>query len=601
MCGIVGFTSDKPELEKIKEFTSSLSHRGPDKEDFKIIEMGQIFLHLGSARLAIRGSEHDSMPMSNESGSCIVYNGEIFDLKSLKLQTPNPPNSSNDTIHLLNFLCSNKNKLDEINGMFSFAFYDHKNDSVILARDKLGIKPLYFSLNEYGHIAFSSEMSNLSEFFNLKKLDEQEINNALLYNGQSMQSNIVKNLLQLKPGHYVEFSSSLKIKNKKYYTTTKQPISMNKKFETLMLEVLEDHLEADTAVDMFLSGGVDSSIIAFLTKNKLNKDIRHFSVSFDDQTYDEKNSFDTISQFLNLEPHIFKLKEDDLSDLVNESLNNMHSLVLDPSFVPTYFLCKNTANYTKAVISGDGADELFGGYEWYRASKIKKLFPSLILKSMSSKKLLGSTSRTTSYLDLLQKYQYFFKSINKNDLVQQLIWQSPKLKFSDSDIQNFEDYVRNLTIEENDLQQKLQELDLNTFMYTNILQKIDLAGMANGLEIRPPFLDDRIINFSKTLDSKESVGLKKTKIFLRDYMYENNIPNFDKPKHGFAFPIRKWYEQYGKNRLLNELNKDSIYKYFFENYARGMNIQNPNNNEMRLIWSLYVLGFWCEKNELVIE
>ena len=376
---------------------------------------------------------------------------------------------------------------------------------------------------------------------------------------------------------------------------------MNKKFETLMLEVLEDHLEADTAVDMFLSGGVDSSIIAFLTKNKLNKDIRHFSVSFDDQTYDEKKSFDTISQFLNLEPHIFKLKEDDLSDLVNESLNNMHSLVLDPSFVPTYFLCKNTAKYTKAVISGDGADELFGGYEWYRASKIKKLFPSLILKSMSSKKLLGSTSRTTSYLDLLQKYQYFFKSINKNDLVQQLIWQSPKLKFSDSDIQNFEDYVRNLTIEENDLQQKLQELDLNTFMYTNILQKIDLAGMANGLEIRPPFLDDRIINFSKTLDSKESVGLKKTKIFLRDYMYENNIPNFDKPKHGFAFPIRKWYEQYGKNRLLNELNKDSIYKYFFENYARGMNIQNPNNNEMRLIWSLYVLGFWCEKNELVIE
>ena len=130
-----------------------------------------------------------------------------------------------------------------------------------------------------------------------------------------MQSNIVKNLLQLKPGHYVEFSSSLKIKNKKYYTTTKQPISMNKKFETLMSEVLEDHLEADTAVDMFLSGGVDSSIIAFLTKNKLNKDIRHFSVSFDDQTYDEKKSFDTISQFLNLEPHIFKLKEDDLSNL----------------------------------------------------------------------------------------------------------------------------------------------------------------------------------------------------------------------------------------------------------------------------------------------
>lgn len=602
MCGIVGFTSDKPELEKIKQLTKSLSHRGPDQEGFRIIEMGQIFLHLGSARLSIRGSDQDSMPMTNEFGSCIVYNGEIFDLKSLKLHTPNAPSSSNDTIHLLNFLCNNKNnKFDEINGMFSFAFYDHINDSLILARDKLGIKPLFFSINEYGHIAFSSEMSNLSKFFNLKKLDEQEINNTLLYNGQSLQGNIVQNLYQLKPGHYVEFSSSLKLKNKKYYTTTKKINSINKKFETLMLEVLEDHLEADTAVDMFLSGGVDSSIIAFLIKNKLDKDIRHFSVSFEDETYDEKNSFDIISNFLNLEPHVFKFKEIDLSDLVEESLNNMHSLVLDPSFVPTYFLCKNTSNYTKAVVSGDGADELFGGYEWYRAIKIKKLLPSLVLKSLSSSKLINLSSKSTSYLNLLQKYQYFFKSINSNDLVQQLIWQSPKLVFVDSDIRNFEEYVKNLAIEDDNLQQKLQELDLNTFMYSNILQKIDLAGMANGLEIRPPFLDDRIINFSRTLDSEISVSIKKTKLFLRNYMYENKIPNFDKPKHGFAFPIRKWYEQSGKNTILNQLNKDSIYKHFFENYAHGVNLQYPNSNEIRLIWSLYVLGFWYEKNELAID
>jgi len=138
-------------------------------------------------------------------------------------------------------------------------------------------------------------------------------------------------------------------------------------------------------------------------------------------------------------------------------------------------------------------------------------------------------------------------------------------------------------------------------MYTNILQKIDPAGMANGLEISPPFLDDRIINFSRTLDSKDSVSIKKTKLFLRDYMYENNIPNFDKPKHGFAFPIRKWYEQSGRNRILNELSKDSIYQHFFENYARGTNIQNPNSNEIRLIWSLYVLGFWYEKNNHTLD
>ena len=601
MCGIVGFTSDKPELEKIKQLTSSLSHRGPDQEDYKVIEIGKMFLHLGSARLVIRGSEQDSMPMSNESDSYIIYNGEIFDLKSLKSKTSNPPDSSNDTIHLLNFLCENKNKLNEINGMFSFAFYDSKEDSLILARDKLGIKPLYFTVNIDGHIAFSSEMKNLSDFSNLKITSENEINNTLLYNGQRMQSNIVRNLFQLKPGHYLEFSSSKEIKNQKYYATTNNLRIKNEKFENLMVEVLEDHLDADTDVDMFLSGGVDSSIIAFLTKKKLNKNIRHFSVSFEDETFNEKKSFDDISNYLNLDPQIFKFKESEISDLVEEALNNMNSLVLDPSFVPTYFLCKNTANYTKAVISGDGADELFGGYEWYRANKIKNLFPSSLFKSISKTQLANFTSKSESYLSILQKYQYFFKGIDKNNLVQLLIWQSPKLKFIDSDIHSFEEYIEDLSLNENDVQKRMQELDLNTYMYANILQKIDIAGMANGLEIRPPFLDDRIINFSRSLDSKDYVGFKRTKLFLREYMYNNKIPNFDKPKHGFAFPIKKWLDQSGKNRILNELSRDSIYKELFDNYGNGINIQNPNSNEIRLIWALYVLGFWYEKNELVID
>ncbi len=601
MCGIVGFTSDKPELEKIRQLTSSLSHRGPDQEDYKIIEMGKMFLHLGSARLIIRGSEHDSMPMSNESGNYIIYNGEIFDLESLKLNTHDPPDSSNDTIHLLNFLSNNKNKLSEINGMFSFAFYNSKKESLILARDKLGIKPLYFTINTDGHIAFSSEMNNLSNFSNQKTISEDAINNILLYNGQKIESNIIQNLFQLKPGHFFEFSSQKEIKNKKYFTTINNSTLKNKKFENLMLEVLEDHLDADTDVDMFLSGGVDSSIIAFLTKQKLNKNIRHFSVSFEDESFDEKKSFDDISNYLNLEPKIFNFKERDISDLVEEALNNMNSLVLDPSFVPTYFLCKNTAIHTKAVISGDGADELFGGYEWYRANKIKNLFPSSLLNSISKIQLTNFSSKSTSYLSGLQRYEYFFKGINKNNLVQLLVWQSPKLKFNNSDIHNFEEYVQHLELEESDVQKSMQELDLNTYMYTNILQKIDIAGMANGLEIRPPFLDDRIVNFSKTLDIKENVNFKKTKIFLRQYMYDNNIPNFDKPKHGFAFPIKKWLDQSGKNTIINELGKDSIYKKLFDNYGKGINIQNPNSNEIRLIWALYVLGFWYEKNQLDID
>tara|TARA_B100001109_G_C18864295_1_gene476015 strand:- start:4622 stop:6430 length:1809 start_codon:yes stop_codon:yes gene_type:complete len=600
MCGIVGFTSYKPEPEKIKKFTNTLSHRGPDQEGFKIIEMGDLFLHLGSARLIIRGTEIDSMPMQNRVGNYITYNGEIYDISSLKSNITKPVNTSNDTIHLLDFLTENENKINDINGMFSFAFYNSRKKLLTIARDRLGVKPIYYSIDKDGYIVFSSEMNNILEFCNIKKVTSNDINNLLLFNGQVSHHNFNKHLEQLKPGQLLQYHQDRQIKITSYSKLQKTKNINPEDFENTMLEVLEDHLEADTNVDMFLSGGVDSSIIAYLTKEKLNKKIRHFSLSFESDSFDEKSSFDEISTYLNLEPKVFKFKDNEISDLVNEALMNMNSLILDPSFVPTYYLCKNTSKFTKAVISGDGADELFGGYEWYRAIKIKKLFPDFLLELISSSRILNLQTKD-NYLNLSQKLQYFFKNINNNNLIQLLIWQSPKLNFSNSDIESYKNYIKQLSLENISEQSNLQELDEITFMYSNILQKIDIAGMSNGLEIRPPYLDDRIINFSKSLDAENNLSFKQSKLFLRDYMYKNNIPNFDKPKHGFAFPIRKWYDQSGRSIILNKLNNDIIFEKYYQNTHKSINFQNPNNIELRLIWSLYVLSFWFEKNEIELE
>ena len=138
-------------------------------------------------------------------------------------------------------------------------------------------------------------------------------------------------------------------------------------FGTLIEEVIEDHLVADSSVDLFLSGGIDSSLLAYITKKKLDKDIRHFSMTFENQSYDEKNLIMRVSDELNLNSKIFTFDNKNINNYVNEAIENMNSLVLDYSFVPTYLLSKKTSQFTKAVISGDGADELFGGYEWYRA------------------------------------------------------------------------------------------------------------------------------------------------------------------------------------------------------------------------------------------
>ncbi len=600
MCGIVGFTSYKPEPEKIKNFTNSLSHRGPDQEGYKIIEMGELFLHLGSARLIIRGSEKDSMPMQNGIGNCITYNGEIYDINSLKSNISEPIDTSNDTTHLLDFLTENENKINDINGMFSFAFYNSVKKSLTIGRDRHGVKPIYYSIDKDGCIVFSSEMYNILDFCNIKKLSSKDVNNFLLFNGQVKHHNFNKHLKQLKPGHFLHYTQDKKIKITNYSNLQNTRNINLEDFENTMLEVLEDHLEADTSVDMFLSGGVDSSIIAYLTKKKLNKNIRHFSLSFESDSFDEKSAFDEISTYLDLEPKVFNFKDNEISDLVNEALMNMNSLILDPSFVPTYYLCKNTSKFTKAVISGDGADELFGGYEWYRAIKIKNLFPDFLLGLISSSKILN-IQNTDNYLNINNKLQYFFKSINKNNLIQLLIWQSPKLNFSKLDLEIYNEYIEKLSLNNISAQSNLQELDETTYMYSNILQKIDIAGMSNGLEIRPPYLDDRIINFSKSLEAKNNLNFKQSKLFLRDYMYKNNIPNFDKPKHGFAFPVRKWYEQSGRSIILKKLNNDIIFGKYDQNTVNNINFHNPNNIELRLIWSLYVLSFWFEKNEIEIE
>lgn len=602
MCGIVGFISEKQEEEKIKTFTKSLAHRGPDQENYTIIKFGKKYLHLGSARLIITGSDKDYMPMFNSKGDCIVYNGEIFDLDRLKQNINSSTQSTNDTKHLLNF-CSEENKnFNEINGMFAFAFYSKKLNKLTLARDKLGIKPLYYYIDKNSNLSFCSELNSLSEFCKQKKVNKTNVEKALVFNGLTAENNIIENIIQLKPGTFFDYNSSGEIKIKKYIQNTnfRKQKDLQTTFENIMLETLEDHLLADTDVDMFLSGGVDSSIMAYLISKKLNKKIRHFSLSFENSSYSEEDSFLAISKHLNLKPKVFKLKDNDMPELVEESLLNMNSLVLDPSYVPTYYLCKKTSEFTKAVVSGDGADELFGGYEWYRALKIKKLFPNVLLKLLSEILNSSSLKSNINYLSSKQKIEYFLKNIHSSNLIQILSWQSPKPNFDQNDILQIQKYLNNIDFEDSNIFEQVKKLDISTYMYTNILQKVDIASMANGLEVRPPFLDDRVVEFANLISIQDQVSYSKTKLFLRNYMISNGIPNSRLPKHGFSFPIHTWYFLKGKYEIKDLIKKDSYIKNIFNKTVLSINFDSPNNYELRSIWALYVLENWLTKNQLEI-
>ena len=276
MCGVVGFTSKKRNIKLISELMEKLSHRGPDNKDYIEIKFGNSYLYLGSTRLSIRGDETCNMPLSNEDGNVIIYNGEIFDIKTLSNDF-NLSLEKNDTYFLLESLSKKEFNLNQVNGMYAFAFYNKLDDQLILARDRLGIKPLWYSFQD-DDIFFSSEQNNLLALIEHKELSNKSIYNSLIFNGLSKGEGIFEEIKQLSPGHKLTLNSDKTYSIEKFNLSRSNGIedqsNLLNKFENLMIEVLNDHLQADTEVDLLLSGGIDSGILAYLTKNKLKKNTK---------------------------------------------------------------------------------------------------------------------------------------------------------------------------------------------------------------------------------------------------------------------------------------------------------------------------------------
>ena len=348
MCGVVGFVSNKKNLDLINKFVEKVEHRGPDNSDSKIIELNNKFIHLGSSRLSIRGGSSENMPMMSKNHNYIVYNGEIFDINLLKSKINSPATYKSDTRIILDLLDENV----QIYRILMECLHLHIEpikSKIISSRDKLGIKPLFYLRNESNEIFFSSEMSSLISIANEDiRITQETLNNLLLFNGLTLSAEFGK-IKSVKPGELIEIdlkndnkisSNIFKIKNN----------YENESFEDLIKEVINDHLDADTPVDLFLSGGIDSSLIALIVKEKLNKKVRHFSLTFEEKSFDESIVIKKISNSLNLESTIFKFDNKNINEYVNDAINNMNSIVLDYSFIPTFTLSKLTSEYSKAVI-----------------------------------------------------------------------------------------------------------------------------------------------------------------------------------------------------------------------------------------------------------
>lgn len=622
MCGITGIKifNDKDHLllNKISNATDKLKNRGPDfgkTESFNKLALGHRRLSI------IDTSSLANQPFKDKTGRySIVFNGEIFNYKQLKKEYLSEiifKSESDTEVLLYLFIKLGKDCLNLLNGFFAFCIYDNQNDTLFVARDRFGVKPLYFySSNDL--FCFSSELKSLLQYDIPRQIDNESLSIYLHLNYIPAPFTIYKNISKLQPGYYIEINGSY-ANTGRYYATEKN--YKNDYFEDydkskLMLHTLLDdavklRLVADVPVGCFLSGGLDSSIITSLAaKHKSN--LETFSIGFsDNKFFDETNYAEMLSKKHNTKHHVFSLSNKDLYDNLDDFLQYIDEPFADSSALAVYMLSKYTRKHVTVALSGDGADELFAGYNKHAA-----LFLSMKLGKAGSianvanplLKILPK-SRNSKFSNSIRKYYKLSKGLSYKLPERYWLWagySNPQSvsKLLLSEVFDSEEIRRKLLLtrfisnSSKDFNEILMN-DTNLLLQGDMLTKVDLMSMANSLEVRTPFLDYRVVNFAFSIPSKFKITLSKRKKILVD-TFGNLLPQeiINRPKKGFEVPLLNWF----RNELKSEIEEGILSRNFIENQGifnyemiRQLKLQlfsnNPDDATAR-IWGLIVFQNW---------
>ena len=626
MCGITGFWDLKKiyrsqDLKNIiNKMKDSLQSRGPDDKNTWIDKKNN--LCLGHTRLSIiEPSILGRQPMiSNNKRFVIIYNGEIYNFLDLKkqLQKKNIVFKSNCDTEILLESCSYwgvEKTLLKISGMFAFVLWDKKLMKLYLARDKFGIKPLYYSLQN-NLFLFGSQTKS---FFKHPKWRKEICINTLGYYFRygyiPSNKSVYKNSLQIVPGHYLILEASGKIQ-KKCYWNLKKNINENKiinsnDIERMLESSVKDHMVSDVPIGSFLSGGIDSSLITALMQKNSVKPIKTFSIGFEEKSLDESQYAASVAKHLGTVHHQVIFNNNDIINLITKINTIYDEPFADSSQLPTVLLSRITRKKVKVALSGDGGDEFFGGYNRYNWAKKIKLFYKLpkYFRELISNSMKCVTPNTWNqifyHLPYFKKLSFAGDKVYKlsnvlnlksfSDVYSNLIsqWQQediPLLKKTSFINKNlFDKDISSL-----DVVKQMQITDILTYLPGDILTKVDRASMAYGLEVRVPFLNNELIENIWSIKDKD----KKNKSLLKKILY-NYVPKklVSRPKMGFSIPLEKWLKGPLKewaDDLLQEkklkegyLDSKRIRDKWHEHLSGKRNWQYP-------LWTVLVYQSWRE-------
>lgn len=625
MCGIAGIFAfnelGRFNLVNLSAATLALAHRGPDAQGL----WDEEYVGLGHRRLSIIDlSTAANQPMLDASERYVlVYNGEIYNYRSLRQQLENKGvhfKTDSDTEVLLQLLIhEGAAALSKLNGFFAFAFYDRAEKEMLIARDRYGIKPLYY-LHDENKILFGSELKSLIAFGIEKKTDTTSLFTYLQINYLPAPMSMLEGIEKLMPGHYLKIRKK-EVTMVKWYSV---PYPHNKPFagsyddaqqqlRRLLTQSVQNRMVADVPLGTFLSGGIDSSIISTLAAKEVDQ-LHTFSIGYsDNKFFDETYYAELVAKKIGSRHHVFSLKTQDLYDHLHAMLDSLSEPFADSSSLPVYMLSRLTKEKVTVSLSGDGADELFGGYNkhaaLYRlmhtglkekavlnASWLWNLIPKSRNNPMGN--LVRQLKRFCDAYQLSFAEQYWFlASLTSEQQAARLMHNNQLGEWEPVAFHEWKGMLlsglKNTTIN------AALKADIELVLQGDMLPKVDLMSMTHALEVRVPFLDYNVVDFAFSLPAEFKVSNGGKKRILQD-AFRNELPKelYNRPKHGFEVPLLDWLRK-GLWREINDnwLNKDFLKDQGIFDYTevtlllKKLQSGNPEDSHAQL-WALIVFQQW---------
>ena len=621
MCGIAGFVADRDHGDAdqavwsavLEKMCRVIRHRGPDDQGMTLKGPAA----LGMRRLSIIDLAGGHQPMSGEDGFVtIVFNGEIYnflELQPLLEAKGHRFQSRSDTEVIVHaYEEFGPSCVELLRGMFAFAIWDERERKLFLARDRAGKKPLYYGVTSRGTLVFGSELKSLLEHPEIEReIDAQAVDAYFTLGYVPDPLTIFRNIYKLPPGNHLTFEAG-RVSIEQYWDFDfRSPDSRRDEQDYLdeLVSLLDEsvrlRLISDVPLGAFLSGGVDSSTVVALMARHMGQPVKTFSIGFHEDSYNELEYARLTAQKFGTEHHEFFVTPD-ICDIVDDLVWHFDEPFADSSAIPTYFVSKLAREHVKVILSGDGGDELFGGYSRYVVERKRRFFSHLpgfvrqgLMQPLSRRLPHGTLGRNFIHniaLDPVDRYldsMSIFSGLNRDLLYTPGFQRS--LNESKKVISLFNDLAAEVTTGEPI--DKLLYIDSKTYLPGDILTKVDRMSMAVSLEARAPLLDHNLIDFMVRIPASLKLAGYQTKYLLKKAVKDLVPPEIlNRPKQGFGVPVQEWINKQLRGRIRDTLTSAQIKQrgYFEPAYVEVLlnEHERGRRDHSMAVWALFMFELW---------